>query len=69
MPSLVTPPPLALGLTLQGVSGKGFVVVTLGNRAPLRADASPFLDKQRAAEKIGLDVEPVKAAHIGVIVE
>jgi hypothetical protein len=60
----ITPPSLALGLSLQGGGGKGFVVVTLGDHAPVRADASPLLDMQDAAEKIGLDVEPVEAALV-----
>jgi hypothetical protein len=55
---------LALDLSPQGVGGKGFAVVTLGHYAPVRAEASPFLDKQDAAEQVRLHVEPVKAAHI-----
>jgi hypothetical protein len=35
-----------------------------GHHAPAPADASPFLDKQDAAEKIGLHVEPVEAVHV-----
>jgi hypothetical protein len=30
----------------------------------MRADASPFLDQQHAAEQVRLHIEPVEAAHI-----
>ncbi len=30
----------------------------------MRADTSPFRDKQNAAEKIWLHVEPVEAVHV-----
>ena len=57
-------PSLARGLSLQGDGGKGFAVVRLGQHAAMCADASPFLDKQDAAEKIGLHVEPIEAVHV-----
>jgi hypothetical protein len=41
-------PPLALGLTLQGCEGSGFVVKSLGHRALLCADAPPFSHQQDA---------------------
>ena len=53
---LITSPHLALGVLLQSSGGKGFGVVRLGRHAPARADASPFLDEQDAAEKIRLHV-------------
>jgi hypothetical protein len=56
--------PLALGLPLQGDVGKGFAVVMLGHHAPLFADGPPFLDKHHAAEKIGLRIKPIEAAHV-----
>ena len=34
------------------------------HHAPMRADASPFLDKQNTAEKIWLHVELVEAVHV-----
>ncbi|MGO9235617.1 MAG: hypothetical protein ACLP4V_16705 [Methylocella sp.] len=42
----------------------GFAVVRLGHHVPVCADASPFLDKQDTAEKIGLHVEPIEPAHV-----
>jgi hypothetical protein len=40
---------------------KRHIFEMLGHHAALRADASPFLHKQDAAEKIGLHVEPIEA--------
>jgi len=57
-------PPAAPGLSLQGDSGKSLTVVRFGHHAPMRADTSSFRDKQNAAEKIWLYVEPVEAVHI-----
>jgi hypothetical protein len=45
-------------------AAKGFAVVALDHHTPACADAFPFLDEQNAAEKIGLYVEPIKAAHV-----
>jgi hypothetical protein len=56
-------PSLALAQLLQSCASKRFVVVALGHHVPARAYASPFLHKQDAAEKIGLHVKPIEAAH------
>ena len=60
----ITPAPLAVGVSLQGVGGKSLAFVTLGHDKFARADAFRFLDEQDAAEKIRLHVEPIKAAHV-----
>ena len=38
--------------------------VTLGLDPPARANAPSLLQKQKAAEKIGLHVEPIEATHM-----
>jgi hypothetical protein len=54
-------PSLALAQLLQSCASKR--LLALGHHAPARAYASPFLHKQDAAEKIGLHVKPIEAAH------
>lgn len=46
----ISAPPLALGLTPQGVEGRGFGVVPFGLDPSARADAPPVPQKQKAAE-------------------
>ena len=60
----IATPPLALSVSLQSDGGHGFALVKLRHHAPVCADASPLLDKQDMSEKIGLNVEPVEAAHV-----
>ena len=60
----ITPPPLPVGASLHCDGGKSYVVVKFRDATASRADPSPCLDKQDAAEKIGLHVEAIEAAHV-----
>jgi hypothetical protein len=60
----ITPPPLALGLPLQGCEGRGFLFEPLGLDLAARADAPPLLHQEKAAEQVRLNAERIEAAHV-----
>jgi hypothetical protein len=60
----ISPPSFPFGLSLQGFGGKSLSVVMLSHDAPARANASPLLHKQHAAEEVVLEAELIEAAHV-----
>jgi hypothetical protein len=63
----VTATPLAISLATQIRYCKSPAFEVLSGDPSARADATSLLHQHHAAEQVGLDIDPVEAAHIATL--